>query len=176
MAAQMSATSAAPTPKFSESVETGKLKSVEESIRAFVRAANPKFRQIVPMKFGNFTLSAAEADAYCADHLDETSFRADNARALVQTVALVARISTEIEELKQKQNSLHLWKTHGDSIGYLMKESQRVTEDATRVMNLAQQRGLTEKAGALTTSLQRLKSKSTEASDLIRMLTSRGGS
>ena len=173
---QMSSASAAPTAKFSESVELGKLKSVEESIRAFVRVANPKFRQIVPMKFGNFTLSPAEADAYCADHLDETSFRADNARALVQTVALVARISTEIEELKQKQNSLHLWKTHGDSIGYLLKEGQRVTADATRVVGLAQQRGLGEKASALTTSLQRLQAKSSEASELIRLLSSRSGS
>jgi hypothetical protein len=176
IATQMTAASAAPTAKFSEGVELSKLKSVEESIRAFVRVANPKFRQIVPMKFGNFTLSPAEADAYCADHLDETSFRADNARALVQTVAIVARISSEIEELKQKQNSLHLWKVHGESIGYLLKETQRVMSDATRVMSLAQQRGLGEKASAISTSLQRLQTKSVEASELIHYLSSRTSS
>jgi hypothetical protein len=175
MVVQVSSPSAAVSPKISESIELNKLKSVEESIRAFVRVANPKFRQIVPMKFGNFTLSAAEADAYCADYLDETSFRADNARALVRTVAVVARISTEIEELKQKQNSLHLWKVHGESIKYLMNEAQRVTDDASRVMTLAHQRGLTEKVNSITTSLQRTQSKSTEAGDLLRFLTARSG-
>jgi len=175
MAAQMAVPSAANTPKLNESLEQGKLKSLEESIRAFVRAANPKFRQIVPMKFGNFTLSPAEADAYCADHLEETSFRSDNARALVQIVALVGRISSELEELKQKQNSMYLWKAHGDAIGYLLKESQKAMSEATRVMGLAQQRGLAEKVSALATSLQRLQQKSTEASDLIRTLSARAG-
>jgi hypothetical protein len=175
MVAQMSSPSVAHSPKISESIEINKLKSVEESIRAFVRVANPKFRQIVPMKFGNFTLSAAEADAYCADYLDETSFRADNARSLVRTVAVVARICTEIEELKQKQNSLHLWKAHGESIKYLVSEAQRVTDDASRVMALAQQRGLTEKVNSITTSLQRTQAKSTEAGDLLRYLTTRSG-
>jgi hypothetical protein len=176
LASQMSAPSAIPSPKISESVELNKLKSVEESIRAFVRVANPKFRQIVPMKFGNFTLSAAEADGYCADYLEETSFRGDNARTLVRTVSVVARISTEIEELKQKQNSLHLWKAHGESIKYLMTEAQHVMEDGTRVMALAQQRGLTEKVSSLTSSIQRLQAKSTEAGDLLRFLTSRSDS
>jgi hypothetical protein len=171
--AQMSAPSVALSPKISESIELNKLKSVEESIRAFVRVANPKFRQIVPMKFGNFTLSASEADAYCADYLDETSFRADNARVLVRTVAVVARISTEIEELKQKQNSLHLWKSHGESIKYLLSEAERVTIEAGRVITLAQQRGLLEKVNSITTSLQRAQSKSTEAGDLLRFLTAR---
>jgi hypothetical protein len=169
----MSAPSVALSPKISESIELNKLKSVEESIRAFVRVANPKFRQIVPMKFGNFTLSASEADAYCADYLDETSFRADNARVLVRTVAVVARISTEIEELKQKQNSLHLWKSHGESIKYLLSEAERVTIEAGRVITLAQQRGLLEKVNSITTSLQRAQSKSTEAGDLLRFLTAR---
>jgi hypothetical protein len=173
MVVQVASPSVALSPKVSESIELNKLKSVEDSIRAFVRVANPKFRQIVPMKFGNFTLSSAEADAYCADYLSETSFRADNARALVRTVAVVARISTEIEELKQKQNSLHLWKVHGESIKYLINEAQRVTDDAAKVMTLAQQRGLTEKVNAITTSLQRTQSKSAEAGDLLRFLTAR---
>jgi hypothetical protein len=176
LSAQMAAPSAVSSPKINESIELNKLKSVEESIRAFVRVANPKFRQIVPMKFGNFTLSAAEADAYCADYIMETSFRGDNARSLVRTVSVVARISTEIEELKQKQNSLHLWKAHGESIKYLMAEGRTVMTEGTRVMTLAQQRGLTEKANALTDSMRRLQAKSTEAGDLLRFLTNRGGS
>ncbi len=175
LASQMAAASAAPSPKLNESVEQGKLKTVEESIRLFVKAANPKFRQIVPMKFGNFTLTPAEADAYCADHLEETSFRADNARTLVQIVALLARISSELEELKQKQNSTYLWKQHGESIGFLQKEAQKAMTEATRVTGVAQQRGLAEKVNALNTSIRRLEQKCLEASELIQSLAARNG-
>src|SRR5206468_12060570 len=82
-------------------LEEAKLRTVEESIRAFVRAASPKLREIVPMRFFTLLLTSAEADAYCADYLEEDSFRAENARILVRVVAIVARISTETEELKR---------------------------------------------------------------------------
>ena len=153
--------------------EQTKLKSVEESIRAFVRAANPKFRQIVPMKFGNLGLTPAEADAYCADHLSEKSFRADNARSLVRIVAIIARIGTEIEELKQKSNSTHLWKQHADAIVALMDWARETTLETNRVMVVAQQRGLVEKVAALNASLQKLQEKSAEATIYIRDLTAR---
>src|ERR1700691_4951342 len=39
------------------SAEEGKLRRVEESIRVFVRVADPKFRQVVPMRFFNLTLT-----------------------------------------------------------------------------------------------------------------------
>ena len=48
------------------SAEEGKLRRVEESIRIFVRVADPKYRQIVPMRFFNLTLTTAEAEAYSA--------------------------------------------------------------------------------------------------------------
>src|SRR6202040_4241374 len=48
------------------SAEEGKLRRVEESIRVFVRVADPKYRQIVPMRFFNLTLTVAEAEAYGA--------------------------------------------------------------------------------------------------------------
>jgi hypothetical protein len=52
------------------SVEEAKLRSVEESIRVFVRVADPKFRQIVPMRYFNLMLSPAEVEAYTADYLE----------------------------------------------------------------------------------------------------------
>jgi len=60
-------------------LEETKLRTVEESIRAFVRAANAKLREIVPMTSFNLILTAAEADAFCVDFLEEASFRADHA-------------------------------------------------------------------------------------------------
>ncbi len=46
--------------------EEVKLRRVEESIRVFVRVADAKYRRIVPMRFFNLALTAAEADAYGA--------------------------------------------------------------------------------------------------------------
>ncbi|HTZ82723.1 MAG TPA: hypothetical protein VMB66_06000, partial [Candidatus Acidoferrales bacterium] len=62
------------------SAEEAKLRRVEESIRVFVRVADPKYRQVVPMRFFNLTLTASEADAYSAAFLEEKSLRADVAR------------------------------------------------------------------------------------------------
>ncbi len=70
---------AAITPQ-ALSVEEAKLRRVEESIRVFVRVADPKFRQIVPMRYFNLMLSPAEIDAYTADYLEQTGPRADAAR------------------------------------------------------------------------------------------------
>ena len=88
--------------------EEARIRSVEESIRGWVRAADERCRQIVPMKFGDFVLAPPEADAYCAEFHQEKSFRGDNARVLVRMVAVMARIQAESEELKQRQNSAHL--------------------------------------------------------------------
>ena len=41
------------------SAEEAKLRRVEESIRVFVRVADPKYRQVVPMRFFNLTLTGA---------------------------------------------------------------------------------------------------------------------
>src|SRR5262249_33529834 len=44
------------------SIEESKLRRVEESIRVFVRVADPKFRQIVPMRYFNLMLSSPEVE------------------------------------------------------------------------------------------------------------------
>src|SRR5262249_36523148 len=46
----------AVTPQHLAAEET-KLLKVEESVRIFVRVADPKFRQVVPMRFFNLTLT-----------------------------------------------------------------------------------------------------------------------
>src|SRR5262249_22325499 len=86
------------------SMEEGKLRRVEESIRVFVRVADPKYRQVVPMRFFNLTLTLPEADAYSASFLEEKSLRAEVARTLIRLVSISARISTELEELKRSQS------------------------------------------------------------------------
>jgi hypothetical protein len=146
---------AAVTPQQISAEET-KLLKVEESIRIFVRVADPKFRQIVPMRFFNLTLTPAEADACSADFLEEKSLRAGVARVQLRLAAMVARMTTELEELKRAENSPSLWKLHADSLIALLEVSRAVNENCARVLNLASQHGEKHQVSALQASLQKL--------------------
>ena len=136
--------------------EETKLLKVEESVRIFVRVADPKFRQIVPMRFFNLALTPAEADAYCADYLEEKSLRSGVARVLLRLVAVGARITTELEELKRCGNSASLWKMHSDSLIALLEVARTVSESAGRVAGLAAQQSQEAQASAIRASLQKL--------------------
>ena len=120
------------------SVEEGKLRRVEESIRVFVRVADPKYRQIVPMRFFNLTLTVPEADAYSAGFLEEKSPRADVARTLIRLVSCVARVNTELEELKRSQSMSSLWKLHADALVVLLEIASSATEDAANIAKSVQ--------------------------------------
>ena len=146
---------AAVTPQ-QISTEESKLLRIEESIRIFVRVADPKFRQIVPMRFFNLMLTPSEADAYCADYLEEKSVRAGVARVLLRLVAVVARMTTELEELKRAENSESLWKLHADSLIVLLEIGGSVNQNAGRVITLAEQRGAKVEADKVRTPLQKL--------------------
>jgi hypothetical protein len=120
------------------SAEEGKLRRVEESIRVFVRVADPKYRQVVPMRFFNLTLSAPEAEAYNAGFLEEKSLRADVARVLIRLVSCVARVNTELEELKRSQSMSSLWKLHADALVVLLDIASTTTEEAGSVAKMAE--------------------------------------
>ena len=137
--------------------EEARIRSVEESIRGWVRAADERCRHIVPMKFGNFLLAPAEADAYCADFQQEKSFRGDNARALVRMVAVMARMQAETEEFKRRQNSAHLWRPHAEALLLLQQAAAQANQDAAAILQVATQRGLVEKAKILTATTERLR-------------------
>ena len=139
------------------SAEEGKLRRVEESVRVFVRVADPKYRQIVPMRFFNLTLTAAEADAYSAAYLEEKSLRADVARTLIRMISISARIITELEELKRSQKMSSLWKLHADSIVVLLDMASSSTEDAGSVARQAEQSGSGPAAKAVHESVAKLR-------------------
>jgi hypothetical protein len=139
------------------SAEEGKLRRVEESIRVFVRVADPKYRQVVPMRFFNLTLTTPEADAYGAPFLEEKSLRADVARTLIRMVSLSARISTELEELKRSQKMSSLWKLHADAVVVLLDMASTSTEDAGSVAKMAEQSGSDTAARAIHESVQKLR-------------------
>jgi hypothetical protein len=122
------------------------------------------------MKFGNFVLAAPEADAYCADFCEEKSFRGDNARVLVRMVAVMARIQAETEELKQRQNSAHLWKPHADALLLLEASATQAIQGAFAVLQLANQRGLAEKAKFLSTTMDRLRNRVSLAQEALALV------
>ena len=139
------------------SAEEAKLRRVEESIRVFVRVADPKYRQVVPMRFFNLTLTVAEADAYNAAFLEEKSLRADVARTLIRLVSIAARISTELEDLKRSQKMSSLWKLHADGVVVLLDMASTSTEDAGSVAKLAEQAGAGLAAKSIHESVQKLR-------------------
>jgi hypothetical protein len=138
------------------SVEETKLKQVEESIRVFVRVADPKFRQVVPMRFFNLTLTPQEVEAYCADYLQEKSLRSGVGRVLLRIVAVVARMMTEFEEAKRNENSGSLWKLHADSLVVLLEIARGLSDSAARVMQLAVQHKSPASGEAIQRSLEKL--------------------
>src|ERR1700680_1962438 len=139
------------------SAEEGKLRRVEESIRVFVGVADPKYRQVVPMRFFNLTLTVPEADAYGASFLEEKSLRADVARTLIRMILVSARISTELEELKRSSKMSSLWKLHADAVVVLLDMASSSTEDAGSVAQMAEQSGSAAAAGALHEAVQKLR-------------------
>jgi hypothetical protein len=140
--------------------EESKLRRVEESIRVFVRVADPKFRQVVPMRFFNLTLTGAEADAYNAAFLEEKTLRADVARTLIRLVSISARIATELEELKRSQKMSSLWKLHADAVVVLLDMASTSTEESGSVAKQAEQEGAGVAAKAIHESVQRLRARS----------------
>jgi hypothetical protein len=143
--------------------EEGKLRRVEESIRVFVRVADPKYRQVVPMRFFNLTLTAPEADAFGASYLEEKSLRADVARTLIRLVSISARISTELEELKRSQKMSSVWKLHADAVVVLIDMASTSTEEAGSVAKTAEGKASGVAARAIHESVQKLRNQADAA-------------
>jgi hypothetical protein len=158
---------AAVTPQ-ALSVEEAKLRRVEESIRVFVRVADPKFRQIVPMRYFNLMLNPAEVEAYTADYLEQPGPRADAARMLLRLVAVNARITTEMEELKRSRNSRSVWKLHADSLVVLVDLAKRLAEAVDRLaLVIGQQAETQANSEPIRNSLEKLRERTAEAAKLI---------
>jgi hypothetical protein len=136
------------------SLEEAKLARVEESIRIFVRVADPKFRQVVPMRFFNLNLTPAEVEAYCADYLEEKSLRAEVGQALLRSVAVIARIQTELEELKRCQPATSLWKLRADALVVLLDVARSTYDAGMKVIANAQEK---DPAEAVQTSMRKLR-------------------
>jgi hypothetical protein len=141
------------------SAEEARLVQVEESIRVFVGVADPKFRQIVPMRFFNLILSPAEADAYSAGYRREKDkgILAEVARLLLRSVAATARMTTELEELKRCENSASLWKLHADALIVLLEIASTLNDKAERLLAHFEHEDSLPHSVAIRSSMQKLR-------------------
>jgi hypothetical protein len=153
------------------STEDAKLRRVEESIRVFVRVADPKFRQIVPMRYFNLMLTPAEIDACTADFLEQNSPRADVARAVLRLVAMAARMMTEMEELKRAPRLSTLWKLHADSLTLLLDMTKRVPDGVASLTPTPNRwTAATETGGSIGITLDKLRARAVEAEKVLGAL------
>ena len=154
------------------SLEEARLIRVIESIRIFVRVADPKFRKVVPMRYFNLTLSTAEVEAYCADYLEEKSDRADVGRTLLRIVAVVARMGTETEEMRRSHASPSLWKLRADALVALLEIGRALNEQTTKVIAAQEGNGKSDQVASLKASLQKLR----DRADLVVKMLAHPGS
>jgi hypothetical protein len=126
------------------------------------------------MTSSNLILTAAEADAYCADYLEEQNLRADHGRVLVRVVAIVARLSTEISELKRTRFAPSA-KPHADALMLLLGASKTAQENAQLVLEAAGEQGLMEKVITLNASLQKLRERCELAEKALSEISKPGG-
>lgn len=150
-----------------KTVEEGKIATMLESIRNFILAANTKSANVFPMRNGNLPITAAELDAFKAEYRGEKSFRGDFALGLTEAVSIFARMLVEVEELRQKQYSAYLWKPHADSLTFLLQRANRLQEECAAILTVAENRGLVEKAKALSVTLQKLRQQSMSVAKLL---------
>jgi hypothetical protein len=153
--------SSAPEPELrpasaNSAVEQGKLRTMEDSIRNFILAADAKAANIVPLKNGNLALSNAEVDAFRSDYGAEKSFRADFAAVLRGAASMQTRFMEESREFQSKQGSAYLWKPHADALTWLLTTAQSLLVKSADVLKVAEQRGLQEKVATLKASQQKL--------------------
>jgi flagellar biosynthesis/type III secretory pathway ATPase len=120
------------------------------------------------MRYFNLMLSSAEVDAYTADYLEQAGPRADAARMLLRVVAVTARITTEMEELKRSRNSRSVWKLHADSLVVLVDLGKRLAEAVDRLaLAVGEQAETQANSESLHNSLEKLRERIAEAARLI---------
>jgi hypothetical protein len=154
-------------PKHLNPVEETKINSQLDAMRSFVRVAE-KSCHVIPLTKGNMGITPNEAEALRSDFAHEKSFRADFANATAMLVALGARLKVEEVEFREKQGSAYLWKPHADAIAYIIHRSQEAFGVANQMMDLAEKRGLQDKAAALRASSLKLREMLTHSAALLK--------
>jgi len=146
-----------PSQAVQNAIQEGKIHSAREAIKHYVRTADAKYANVVPVKNSKITLTPAEVEAFRTEYQGEKSFRSDYVNIIMVLVSYLSRMIVEVDEYNQKTGSAYLWKPHVDSLGYLLTTLDRLSMEAEQVRNIARQRGLQDKAIAIEASLEKVK-------------------
>ena len=149
-------------------VEENKVRGTVESIRNFVRAAEPNSAHIVPIRSSQLVLTPTETEAFRADFYGEKSFRADFVAMLTYLVAVYARVQSEMEDYRSKRNSAYLWKPHADALTCLLTIGERSMRESAKMAVLADNRGLAEKAKAMQVTRDKLQTTMKQVAELLQ--------
>jgi hypothetical protein len=115
-------------------------------------------------------LSPAEIDACTADHLEQTSLRAEGARTILRVAALTARMTTEMEGLKRAPRSNTMWKLHADSLAILLDLAKRTPDAAKGLASASNADGShaeQEMSAQVHASVEKMKERAAQASKLL---------
>ena len=140
----------------SNAIEEAKLRTQTEALRSFVRAAETTNSSVIPLVRNAIGVSPQEAEILRVDYGNERSFRADYANMVGFLLAVIARLTVEAEEFKEKQDSAYLWKPHADSMKYIIQGSTQLLERANKLASIAEHRGLQDKVVTLRTVMRRM--------------------
>jgi hypothetical protein len=138
-------------------IEEARARGMIESIRNFVRAADPASAHIIPLRGGTITLTPPETEAFKTDYSGEKSFRSDYSAILTYLVALHARMQSEVEDYKSKRDSAYLWKPHADSLACLLTLANKALQESGDVCVRGEQRGLGEKVRTMYATQEKLR-------------------
>ena len=87
---------------------------------------------------------------------------------VLRMVAVTARITTELEELKRAPHSSTVWKLHADSLVVLLDLAKRIPEAVERLASApSQSTDQQESNESLRVSLEKLRARTSEAEKLI---------
>ena len=140
-----------------QTIEEAKAKGLVESIRNFVRAADPASAHIVPLRGSTITLTPQEAEAFKADYPGEKSFRSDYSAMLTYLIALHTRMQNEMADYKSKRESAYLWKPHADAMACLLTLANKALQESGDVCVRGEQRGLGDKVKAMYATQEKLR-------------------
>lgn len=149
--------------------QEGLLRNVEEMIRAFLEAAGEASSTVVPMRYGNLTLTTIEVESFRGNLREEKSFRADYANNVRRLVALNARMTAELVEYWAKKKTTYLWKPHADALAYLLTAANKTVVGAQAVAKVAADRGLVEKVKAVNERITRMNAQMKTVAEALQM-------
>jgi hypothetical protein len=73
-----------------------------------------------------------------------------------------------MQEFRAKQGSAYLWKPHADALTWLVTTGQKVELQCAQVVQMAEKRGLQEKAAAVKASSQKVDTDIQEAAKMLQ--------